>query len=36
MKQEFEQLVKYPETHRVHADQVKSLSVATQAQLKFR
>jgi hypothetical protein len=36
MNQEFEQLVKYPEMHHVLVDQVKSSSVATEAQLKFK
>jgi hypothetical protein len=36
MIQEFALLVKYLETHHVLADQVRSLSVAMEAQLKFK
>jgi hypothetical protein len=32
----FAQLVKFLETHHAHVDQVRSLSVATEAQLKFK
>jgi hypothetical protein len=36
MNQEFAQLVKYPEMHHVLVGQVKSLSVVTEEQLKFK